>query len=358
MSPDRKRVLVVDDSVFARRIVSDILATNPNLQVVGTAANGRDGLEKFRALKPDVITLDIEMPEVNGFEMLRAVMQERPTPVVILSSLTTRGARESFAALGLGAVDVMAKPHGSHSIGLAQQAEELISKVLAAANIDISTLQIPQVRTVSTQLKKTAKRCSSCFAVVIIASSTGGPRALRTLIPQLSQDTDAAYIIVQHLPIGFSGPMAQDLNTITDLEVREVDNGDEISPGIILIAKSGFHCVVEKGGKIRLTQTAPMWGVRPAADITMASAVPVFGSRLVGVILTGMGHDGADGLRMIKEVGGATIAEHESTCVIYGMPRSAVELGIVDEIVPITEMGPVINKAALRVLRQSTNKAA
>jgi two-component system chemotaxis response regulator CheB len=357
MSAGRKRVLVVDDSVFARRIVSDIISSSVHLQVVGTAVNGRDALDQFRRLKPDVVTLDIEMPEMDGLEVLRTIMRERPTPVVILSSLTTRGARESFAALGLGAVDVMAKPHGSHSIGLAQQADELIAKVVAAAGVDTASLRVPSAPRVA-PARPANVRWSSAPPVVIIASSTGGPRALRTLVPQLSNEYGAAYVIIQHLPEGFSGPMAQDLNALTSLEVRETSDGDQVQSGHVLVARSGFHCVIEHGGRIRLAKTAPMWGVRPAADVTMASAVPVYGSRLVGVVLTGMGCDGTEGLRMIKQAGGATIAEHESSCVIYGMPRSVVEAGVVDATAPIDRVGAAIDKACARVSGQRAHKAA
>ncbi len=355
MPQARKRVLVVDDSVFARKIISDILTSSPRLEVVGLAVNGLEALAKIGELNPDVVTLDVEMPALDGLETLRRIMREHPTPVVMLSSLTARGAKESITALTLGAVDVMAKPHGSHSIGLGSQADELIAKVIAAAEANVSPLA-----TVG-KPRAPVRAVSSClspvnFPVVIIASSTGGPRALRQLMPQLDASLGAAYVLVQHLPDGFSGPMAHDLNTLTQIEVRETEQGDLVRSGVALLARSGYHCVIESGGRISLARTAPLWGVRPAADITIASAVPVYGNRLVGVVLTGMGCDGADGLRMIGDAGGATIAEHESTCVVYGMPRVAIERGYAHTVAPLSGIAGAIATAVASRSRRASER--
>ncbi len=345
MSGDKKRVLVVDDSVFARKIVSDLLSSCPSLEVIGAAKNGREALEMVRTLRPDVVTMDVEMPELDGITALKHIMRETPVPVVMLSSLTVQGARTSLQALQYGAVDIMAKPHGSHSLGLTAHRDELVKKVLSAASIDVSHLR--PVTPVRSRISPSAA-ASVRFPVVIIASSTGGPRALRTLMPGLSTSPAAAYVIVQHLPEGFSGPFAEDLNTTTDLQVHEAQDGDMIRAGEVLVAKSGYHCVVETGGVVRLARTPPLWGVRPAADVTMVSATPVFGPRLIGVVLTGMGRDGTDGIRLIRQVGGQTIAEHESSSVVYGMPRSAIESGAVDTIAPLHNIPQAINAAILQ----------
>lgn len=351
----KKRVLVIDDSVFARKIISDILGGSPDLEVVATASSGAEALSLVKKLAPDVITLDIEMPGLDGLETLRRLMIEHPTPVVMLSSLTVQGAKESVRALTLGAVDVMAKPRGSHSIGLSEQGAELIAKVLAAAHVKPVHLQpvhpkpIEEAPVQSRPSPPPKPRIHSSFPVVIIASSTGGPRALRKIVPDLTSIAGAAYIIVQHLPEGFSGPLSHDLDRICPLNVREAFHGDVLSPGDVIFAKAGCHNVVGSGGRFKLTLDPPLWGVRPSADVTMASAVPVFGSRLIGVILTGMGRDGADGLRLIKNAGGSTIAEHESSCVVYGMPRVAVESGVVDVIAPLDRMAETINSSLARV---------
>lgn len=351
MNNGKKRILVVDDSVFARKIVTDILAGSPELEVAGIAVNGLEALQLIPKLKPDVVTLDIEMPGLDGLETLRRIMAEMPTPVVMVSSLTTEGARESIQALRLGAVDIVAKPHGSHSIGLTAQRDALIAKVIAAANVNIK--QMAPVIQAKPALRMPLEfiRPTSAFPVVIIASSTGGPRALRTLVPQLTDAAGVAYIIIQHLPEGFSAPFAQDLDKLTNLNVREAAEGDIVQPGVVLLAKAGYHCVVERAGRVKLTTDPPLWGVRPSADVTMVAAVPVFGSRLIAVVLTGMGRDGANGLKLIAEAGGIGIAEHESSCVVYGMPRAAIETGAVDIIAPLPQIAEAVNAAVIKVAR-------
>lgn len=358
-SSDKKRVLVVDDSVFARKIVSEMIAASPSLEVVGMAKNGTEALSMIEKLSPDVVTLDVEMPGINGIETLKRIMAEHPTPVVMVSSLTTSGAQESIQALKIGAVDIMAKPHGSHSLGMTPaQRDELVSKVIAAADVKLANL-LP-VRKPKEVTKTLLPPISPThYPVVAIASSTGGPRALRTIVPGLPTTAGVAYVIVQHLPAGFSKPLAEDLNEMTPLNVRESETGDMLRPGDLIFAKAGFHTVFERNGQVRLTSDPPLWGVRPSADVTMASMVPVFGSRLIGVVLTGMGHDGANGVRLFKEAGGLAIAEHESTCVVYGMPRSAYETGAVENMVPLTGMPDAINEAIVRSLKSlRKNKAA
>jgi two-component system chemotaxis response regulator CheB len=276
-------------------------------------------------------------------------MTIRPTPVVMVSSLTLAGAQESVLALKLGAVDVMAKPHGTHSIGLATQGDELVAKVIAAANVNVALLN-PVSTSIARPKLPTFSGGGSSFPVVVIASSTGGPRALRMLVPALSGATGAAYIMVQHLPTGFSKNMADDLNELGNLTVREASPEEKaLKPGEVLFAKAGYHLVVNRDRSSALSLSPPLWGVRPSADVTMVSAAAVFGKRLIGVVLTGMGCDGAAGLRAIKEQGGVTIAEHESTCVVYGMPRAAIESGVVDVIAPLDRMAEAIIAAASRV---------
>jgi two-component system chemotaxis response regulator CheB len=347
--PDTKiRVLIVDDSVFARKVVADNLKSSPDIEVIGIATNGIEGLAKAKTLHPDVITMDVEMPELDGLSTLKRVMAECPTPVLMLSSLTIGGAKESIQALRYGAVDIMAKPHGSHSIGLSLLRDELIAKVRAAAKVDVAKLAVSQPGPVKPKIRPTTF-AGPYAPVVAIASSTGGPRALRTLIPGLTSDAGVAYVVVQHLPEGFSGPLAQDLNNTTDLNVRESEDGDTLKPGDLIFAKAGYHCVFDKTGKISLVKSPPLWGVRPSADVTMASLVPSYRSRMIGVVLTGMGRDGADGIRLIKEAGGMTLSEHESSCVVYGMPRVAFETGCVDIVSPLQHMAEAVNAAVIKV---------
>lgn len=357
MPGNKIRVLIVDDSVFARKIVSDIVKSSSELEVIGAAVDGSEALTLVEKLKPDVITMDVEMPKLNGIEALARIMEIRPTPVVMLSSLTVSGARESMQALRIGAVDIMAKPHGSHSIGLSAQKDELISKLIAAASVDVSRLK-PFVSAphIHRPVAQPFVPASSTFPIVMIASSTGGPRALRTIVPDLTDSAGVAYVMVQHLPEGFSGPLSADLNKMTNLNIREASEGDKIRPGDVIFAKAGYHTVFDDSGIVHLTTAPPLWGVRPSADVTMASAVPVFGSRLIGVVLTGMGKDGANGVRLIKEAGGMAIAEHESSCVVYGMPRVAIESGVVDIIAPLQHIAEAINATVVQSAKSKLNR--
>ncbi|MGQ9783124.1 MAG: chemotaxis-specific protein-glutamate methyltransferase CheB [Armatimonadota bacterium] len=351
------RVLVVDDSVFARKMISDILVSSPLIEVVGFARDGVEALKMIPEIKPDVVTLDVEMPRLDGIETLRRLMNEYPTPTVMLSALTTAGASKSIEALKLGAVDVMAKPNGSYGMGLDSEKDELISKVLTAARVQVSKL-LPTAQVGSRRRIVSKAPTVKSFPIVIIASSTGGPKALRTIVPNLTLEQGCAYVVVQHLPEGFSGPLVRDLDALTDLNVRESEDDYELRPGDMLFAKAGLHTVFSQNGMIRITTDPPLWGVRPSADVTMASAAPVFGDRLVGVVLTGMGRDGANGIRAIKDAGGIAIAEHESSCIVYGMPRSAVETGVVDFVVPLLQIPSAIRKAVLKIARRISRSAA
>lgn len=355
---EKKKVLVVDDSVFARKIVSEMISSCPDLEIIGAASSGTEALAILDKLNPDVITLDVEMPGINGIETLKRIMAEHPTPVVMVSSLTSNGAKESIQALSIGAVDVMAKPHGSHALGMDKSMKnELIAKVLAAAGVKLSRL-LPVQRSTPCPKPERKLAVGTRYPIVVIASSTGGPRALRTIISDLPTDAGAAYIMVQHLPEGFSAHLARDLNEMTTLNVRESSNGDRLESGDLIFATAGYHTVFEKDGSCRLTTDPPLWGVRPSADVTIASLVPVYGPRLIGAILTGMGHDGANGMKLIKDSGGTTIAEHESTCVVYGMPKSAVELGAVDVVTPLTQVPDAISDAITRMVSAARKSAA
>lgn len=349
-----KKVLIVDDSAFARKLIRDILSSSAELTVVDTASNGLDALAKLDEVRPDVITMDVEMPGMNGMETLARIMEVRPTPVVMLSSLTTMGAEISVAALGLGAVDVLAKPIARGLPQLQEIADALISTVVSAAAVDVRKLTKRGDDWVM-PLRPSARRSpTGPVPVVIIASSTGGPRALRYLVPRLQTDRSAFYVIVQHLPQGFTTTFARDLNILTPMDVREAVNGDTPRPDTILIAPAGVHAQFNKSGSIVLTDDPPLWGVRPSADITMASAGNLFGARTVGVVLTGMGKDGAHGLKIIKAKGGTTLAEHESSCIIYGMPKAAINSGAAQKAVPLDRMSSAIASA----VEHATNRAA
>lgn len=343
---DKIRVLVVDDSALMRRRISDILNQDPQIQVIGAAVNGEDALKKLVDLKPDVVTLDIEMPKMDGLVCLGYIMSELPTPVVMLSAHTQYGGQATIRALEYGAVDFVGKPSGVVSLDISKVAFEMVAKVKIAARID--------VRKIKFKLPVGAKPkgglpAGSMEKLITIGASTGGPKALGEILPKIPVDIPAGILVVQHMPEGFTKSMAEHLNWESQIHVKEAQEGDKIQAGNAYIAPGDFHLVVareEKGDIIRLKKDPSELGTRPTINVTMRSVAPIYGKRNIGVVLTGMGTDGTEGLRMIRNFGGTTLAEHESTCIVYGMPRSAIEEGVVDKVVPLPLMvGEIIRLA-------------
>lgn len=306
-----KRVLIVDDSVFARKLIHNIIDSSADLEVAGVAKDGQEAINMIKELKPDVITLDVEMPVMNGLETLVRIMDECPVPVVMLSSLTSQGAETSLMAFSIGAVDVLAKPVSNGLPNIHLISDALIAKVTAAANVDIAMIKRRMCRGRKNPSSTAVPVSKLKTPIIVIASSTGGPMALRYLVPRLPIASGVACIIVQHLPIGFTAEMARHLDSLSPFPVREAVANDRMIPGTALIAPSGVHCAFSSAGRIILTDDPPLWGVRPSADITMATAAAVFKSSVIGVVLTGMGCDGAHGIHIIKSNGGQTFAEHE-----------------------------------------------
>ncbi len=344
------KVLVVDDSAFMRKMVCEILSRDPGLCVVGPARDGAEALAKLEALQPDVITLDVEMPVLDGFGTLEEIMRRRPTPVVMVSSLTQRGAEATLRCLELGAVDFVGKPSGSISLDMEKVAADLIAKVKAAAKArlrpapELSAAPVLSAPVLRPQIVKPIpnKPRSSTAGVLVIGASTGGPRALQTLVPALPADLRLPVVIVQHMPAGFTASLAQRLDAISPLEVREAAEGDLLRPGRILIAPGGRHLEFGPSGAACLTDAPPVHGVRPAVDVTLASLTRLYGARITAVLLTGMGRDGARGLKAVHDLGGDTLAEDETTCTVYGMPKAAAELGGVGFLLPLPQIAPAL----------------
>ena len=364
------RVLVVDDSAFMRKMVSEILARDPGLCVVGQARNGADALVKMDALAPDVITLDVEMPVLDGFGALTEIMRRRPTPVLMLSSLTQTGADATLRCLELGAVDFVGKPSGSISLDIEKIAPEMIAKVKAAAGANPSRLTSSppspvregRLRACETapassfspsligkggEPQRAGRGLSHKIAVLLIGASTGGPRALQTVIPALPADLGVPIVIVQHMPVGFTASLARRLEQTSSFDVREAAPGDRLEPGRILVAPGGKHLQFDAGGAAQLTDEPPVHGVRPSVDVTLASLAQRHGPHMMAVLLTGMGKDGARGLKTVLERGGQTLAEDETTCVVYGMPKAAAEIGGVGSLLPLPEIAPAIARACM-----------
>jgi two-component system, chemotaxis family, protein-glutamate methylesterase/glutaminase len=335
------RVLVVDDSAFTRHVLEKGLEADADIHVVGRARDGVEALDQIAALEPDVITLDVEMPRMDGLTALRRIMKERPTPVVMLSALTHRGARETIQALMRGAVDFVPKP--STTLDIERVMEELIAKIKIAALTPITPdykKPAPPEPQPTTRIAPRAFRRGD--PVIVIAASTGGPRALQEVLSTLPADLPAAVILVQHMPPNFTQALAERLNQKSPLTVYEAANGDRLARGLALLAPGDFHLTFSTPKQLRLNQNPRRNGVRPSADVTMESAAVNHGKVTIGAVLTGMGADGTDGARYIKAGGGRVIAEHESTSVVYGMPRSVIEAGLADRIVPLSEVSATL----------------
>lgn len=360
------KVLVVDDSPFMRYTIAKHLSTDPDIVVVGSAHDGVDALSKIPALSPDVVTLDVEMPRMDGLTTLQHIMTDCPTPVVMLSSLTQRGARTTIQALMRGAVDFVAKP--TTSTDIRGVIVELSGKIKAAAGFDPDAdgdgtddrprngklrtqalvVPAPLLKSPPKKVKMGLRPFKETDAVVVIGASTGGPRALHQVMSGLPADLPAAILIVQHMPAGFTRSLAQRLNDVSAITVQEATEGDRLALGLALLAPGDFHMRLKKGKQIELDQGPRRNHVRPAVDVTMETAVEIYKSNIIGVVLTGMGSDGAQGAALIKQAGGRVIAEDESTSVVYGMPRSVVEANLADKIAPLPEVAEAIVEMVTR----------
>jgi two-component system chemotaxis response regulator CheB len=343
------RVLVVDDSAFMRYAVTRHLEADPDITVVGSARDGLDALAKIPALQPDVVTLDVEMPRLDGLATLKRIMSEHPLPVVMLSSLTQQGARTTVQALVRGAVDFVAKPAVSSDIQSVM--DELVGKVkMAATGCTVrpqrhaAPVELPTSETALPPDKPGPRPCRATDPVIVIGASTGGPRALNRVLQDLQGDLPAAVVVVQHMPAGFTRSLAQRLNEICAIAVQEAAPGDRLACGLALIAPGDYHLRFEGRNQVALDQGPRRHHVRPAVDITMESAAKQHGARVVGAVLTGMGCDGTAGCRSIKDAGGRIVAEDESTSVVFGMPRSVIEAGLADHVVPVTEVGALLTR--------------
>jgi two-component system chemotaxis response regulator CheB len=331
------RVLIVDDSLFMRAAIAKTLASGP-FEIVGQAKDGNDALAQIVKLKPDVATMDFNMPGMNGADTVRAIMQQRPTPVVMFSAHTKQGAKETFDALAAGAVDFVTKPAGEVSVDLSKIADDLITKLTAAASArPRAAVASAPVRTSGTM---TTMRTPLTGAprLCVIAVSTGGPAALSELIPALPGELRLAIVVVQHMPAGFTAALAERLDAVSRVSVREAQAGDRPLPGSVLIAPGDRHLEFDDRGMVVLTDGPMVNGCRPAADVTMISAAKIYGRRALAVVMTGMGKDGAAGALAIKRADGKTLAQDQATSVIYGMPKAAIDAGAIDEVAALGDI--------------------
>lgn len=341
------RVMVVDDSAFMRTALTRMIESDPGLEVVGCAADGQQALDILPKLDPDVITMDIEMPRMNGLEALRKVMSEAPRPVIMVSSLSQEGAQATFDALDAGAFDYIPKELSYVSLNIVKIRDELTTKLRAAAASTIRSHTKAMARTKPAAVKPKAVGAKKASAITIppavcIGTSTGGPKALQQILPMLPESLSAGVLIVQHMPPGFTRPFADRLNGICRVNVKEAEEEDWIEPGTILIAPAGWHMSpfrkTHSRYAVHLAKTPAGTLHMPSVDVMMLAAAEVFQASAMGVILTGMGNDGEEGMRAIHAAGGRTVGQDEASCTVYGMPRACALAGVLEKVVPLREV--------------------
>lgn len=346
--PGDLRVLVVDDSPFFRRLIADVVESIPGFAVAGIARNGLDALRKVHAEDPDLVTMDLEMPELDGLQAIGYVMSEAPRPIVVVSSWAGPGTGLAIRALELGAAELVAKAPDRSPAGVEEFRRRLTDALRAAAVTDVSRLPV-LARPASVPSLPAGRMVIPGRArfLVVVAASTGGPRALAELIPSLRPGFGAGYLIVQHMPAGFTRSLAERLDGLSHLTVVEAAAGSPIVEDTVYVAPGDFHMTVEHapgGWALQLGQEPSVWGVRPAADPLFLSAAERACPRVVGVVLTGLGRDGAAGLRAIRDAGGIGIAQDQATAAIYGMPKAAALAGGAQEVLPLPDIGAAVNR--------------
>ncbi len=337
-------VLVVDDSAFMRKMISMIISSDPEITVCGTAINGVDAVDKAMRFQPDVITLDVEMPEMDGITALKMIMKKSPTAIIMLSALTKHGGQLTIEALENGAIDFVTKPSGTISLDINDVKDELIAKIKAA--FKAKRIEVKKVKEMNFTFSKDTLQKKSA---VVIACSTGGPATLEQIIPKLNKNIPVPVFVIQHMPPGFTQSLATRLNNLSEVAVKEAVDGEEIKSGVVYLAPGGFHMLLSRAqveGRMKdfisLSLDPPVFGLRPYANKTINSVVELYSQNTLCVILTGMGNDGTDGAKSVKKNNGHVLAEEEKDCVIFGMPKSAIEANVVDEIVSLDRMAEKI----------------
>ena len=361
-TPSKKiRVLVVDDSTFMRKVLENIYNGDEQMHVVGSAKDGREAVSMAESLKPDVISMDINMPHVDGLQATADIMTTNPKPIVIVSSESKQGAASTLRALELGAIEFVAKPSGGIDLDIQSVKEELLRKVRMAAKVRV-------VRT-ATRLASSIQSAGACakpaaapkagprpsagssdqrFPVVVLAASTGGPATVMRLAPGFTRDFPAAVILVQHMPATFTSQYAAQLAEFTEIRVKEAESNESITPGTLYICPGGQHLRVTSSGRIQLDDTpGRINGYLPNMDVTMESVAAYAGPLSIAAVLTGMGNDGTNGARAIQSAGGLVLAQDEATCVIFGMPAEVIKAGVVDHVLGIDDIYQAIEKRVL-----------
>lgn len=334
------KVFIVEDSILMQKIIVDILSSDPDIEVVGSTKFGREAIEKIPQIKPDVVTLDFNLPDIDGLEVLRRLMVSCPARVMMLSAHTQKGAEVTIKALEAGALDFVPKPSGEVSLNLYTFKDEIVSKIKTIATIDLAkppAFFVPKDQ-VSTH--------STVRNIVIVGASTGGPKAILECMSGMQASINASFLIVQHMPSGFTKSFADRISWYSAIKTKEAEEGDVLLTGAAYVAPSGYHMVLDKNPDnentqsycVRLDETPLVNYVRPAVDVTFSSVAEIFEGGIIGVVLTGMGKDGLEGARIIKRKGGKIIVQNEATCAVYGMPKAIVSEGLANDILPIQDI--------------------
>jgi two-component system chemotaxis response regulator CheB len=355
----KTRVLIVDDSAFMRKVLEEIIRTDPKLEVVGQAKDGREAISMAQALQPDVLTMDINMPRMDGLEATQVIMTQNPRPILIVSSESRQGAASTLRALELGAIDFVSKPSSGIDLDMKNVGDELLGKLKMAAKVrvvrtaalhDHSGVVDTSTRILST---KEVGNPDARIPLVMIAASTGGPATLMRLMPRFPKDFPAAVVLVQHMPVTFTSQLSVQLTEVSSIRVKEAEANEALQTGTFYVCPGSHHLRISMTGRIKLDDGPRISGYRPCADVAFESAATYGGPNVVGVVLTGMGNDGAKGVQALKAARGCVLAQDEATSVIFGMPAEAIRTGSVDHVVGIDEMYSAIEKCLESICRQA-----
>lgn len=353
------KAVVVDDSAFMRKSLSLMLESSSEIEVVATARDGIEGVEMVKTKFPDIVTMDIEMPRMDGLTALQKIMKEHPTPVLMVSSLTTEGAKDTIKALEYGAVDFIPKELSYVNVNIIKIKEDLVAKVKAIVSQKSLSLRLQRIQNLSSNKLASAATPKQNYSsrtipqigyhAIALGVSTGGPMSLQKVIPLLSKKLSIPMFIVQHMPPKFTKSLAERLNGLSEVEVKEAEDREIVRGGVVYIAPGGFHMTVNKSGNntsmISISGTPSDTLHRPSVDVMLNSVIKVYGKYALGVIMTGMGRDGADAIKELKIKGGYSIAQDEESCVVYGMPKAVVDAGYADLVLPLDNIANAINKA-------------